>query len=228
MLSTKGWLETRLLLLVALFFFALNIASELVRMAQPLANPAPALMDFLVLWVFVPPLMAGNGIRTPAKFRASADSHSSMYLTLSLPVSRFRLLAVRAFIGMMETAAVVIFGVGAIWIFLPSFRINASPQDAVLYTLTLLAHTGGFYFLSVLLATVIEGPWRVWGTFLLIFGVRWTTMHLLPRSFDILAPIASETPLITHALPWKAISLCIGMAAICFAAASKVVESREY
>jgi hypothetical protein len=228
MLWTKGWLETRLLMLLSLLFFAINLAAELVRLTNPLKSPPPAWSDFLLMWAFVPPLLAGNGIRTPTRFRASADAHSSMYYTLSLPVSRTRLFVVRAVIGMVEAAAVVTVVTGAIWALLPSLRTNATPQAVVLYVLTLLTYTSAFYFLSVLLATMVEGPWRVWGTFLLILGARWAGMHLPQFSFDILAPIASNTPFVTHALPWKEMGICIGLCATVFVIASRMVEVREY
>ena len=226
-LWNKGWLETRLLLFYSLLVFAVNTAAELVRIGNGSANPAPALSDFLLIWVLFPPLLAASGIRTPLRFRASGDAHLSMFYTLSLPVSRFRLLAVRAMVGIVEIVAVDLVVVGAIWMFLPSFRTNAAPQDAILYVLTLFAYTIGFYSLSVLLATLIEGPWRVWGTFLLILGVRWAMMQLPPH-FDILAPLASDTPLTTHVLPWTEMCTCISLALLCFVVAWKAVEAREH
>jgi len=228
MLWTKGWLETRMVLLYSVILFAVNIAAELFRLANPSANPAPALSDFLLIWVIFPLLLAGNGIRTPSKLRASADGHQSVYYTLSLPVSRFRLFAVRAATGLLETIAVVITATTVVWISLPVFRPGATIQDAVLYVFTLLAYTCAFYSLSLLLAAMFEGPWRPWGTFLLILGARWVFGHLMPQPFDILDPIGANTPLSTHVLPWSAIAWCTGVSAICFVAASKLIEVQEY
>ena len=51
------------------------------------------------LGVNIAPLLAGAGIKTQAAFQTVKGLHGSTYFTLSLPVSRFRLLAIRAGIG---------------------------------------------------------------------------------------------------------------------------------
>jgi len=49
--------------------------------------------------IFTPVYLAGTGIKTQSGFQAMQGIHGSMYYTLSLPVSRFRLLGVRAAFG---------------------------------------------------------------------------------------------------------------------------------
>jgi hypothetical protein len=145
-----------------------------------------------------------------------------MYFTLSLPVTRFRLLAVRTAVGLVETIVVDTAVVIAMWASFPTLR-----TDTALYFVTVAAYTVALYSLSVLVAALCEGPWRVWGVFLIVLGIRWLVMYPL-HSVDILYGIAGGAPLLTHRLSWIAISVSLALAVLFLAGASKAIESREY
>ena len=225
MLWTKGWLETRLILWYVVGGFALNLGAEFMNAARGGWNAGDMLSRLTLIWILAAVMLAGNGIRTPARFRASAGTHTSMYYTLSLPVSRFRLFSVRVAIGALELIAFDVIEILVMCSIFPVLRANS--KDVVFYFVTLLAYTLAFYSLSVLLAALLEGPWRVWGTVFIVIGIRWLVVHAL-HSVDVLDGIAGGAPLLTHKLSSVAIAALFGLTALFLAAASKAVVSKEY
>ena len=109
MLWYKGWLETRFRILFMLFYAVFPI--PLFTLTVPAANPAhPASLAavagslgfFAFYYSIIPLMLAGSGIKTQADLQPRKGLHGSMYFTLSLPVSRFRLFATRAGLGMLR------------------------------------------------------------------------------------------------------------------------------
>src|ERR1700689_5339733 len=103
MLWYKGWLETRFKLLVSLGFgalFCLELHAVKAPPGPAIGNPlmAPAIL-MATSAVMAPIFLAGAGIATQVAFRSRKGLHGSTLFPLSLPVSRFRLLAVRAGLG---------------------------------------------------------------------------------------------------------------------------------
>ena len=110
MLWYKAGSETRFRILFLLVWF-LSIVL-LASFAPRGPNPAPPervlhrlRWSFLVF--IIPVMLAGAGIKTQASFTATKGLHESIHFTLSLPVSRFRLVASRAGLGFLETVGVV-------------------------------------------------------------------------------------------------------------------------
>jgi len=97
------------------------------------------------------------------------------------------------------------------------------------YTGTLIACASALYFLSVLLATFLDDQWRVWGTMIGSAVLWWLFSHTpLPASANIFQAMGKSSPLIAHTIPWTAIAFSLGLAAVLFFAALKVVQAREY
>jgi hypothetical protein len=229
MLWSKGWHETKWRVLWCLILFAITLASEYLRGVRNDTDVRALIDNLFLLWLFFPLILSGDGVHSPSGLRMSRGVHGSAYFTLGLPVSRFRLLAARAGIGMVETMGIIVVVIGGIWALFPVLRETATPADAAGYFLVLVASTCGFYALSVLLAVVVAPLWRVWFSFGLLILARWGMAHLnFPETFDCFRAIASGSPLLTHSTPWLAMMLPIGMAAILFATASKIAEQREY
>src|ERR1035438_1878093 len=110
MLWYKGWLETRfrLLFVLAMTVFLL-ILQHSTRGISPSAHSQAAVRTVLVLSngimiLLATSMLAGAGIATQPSFQATKGLHGSTLFTLSLPVSRFHLLAVRAGLGWLEMA----------------------------------------------------------------------------------------------------------------------------
>ena len=229
MLWFKGWLETRWRFLFAL---VIPLGALAARYAGGLTSPQDAsrLMSALaLLWIFDAMYLANTGIKTQAAFQTLKGLPGSMYFTLSLPVSRLRLLAVRAGIGLLETAGVNLVVCCAAWALFPLVRASSTPADLAGFVLSAFVCTTGFYALSVLFATFLDDMWQVWGSMIAIGLLRWLTIRFPPPpSVDVFRAMGAASPLVTHTMPWIAMGVSLAIAAILFLAALKIVQAREY
>jgi hypothetical protein len=230
MLWQKGWLETRLRLLFALAFIGFMLymlQSAHYGAAKPLRmivqNTAPScVMAFCAL-------LGGAGIVTQPPFQATKGTHGSILFTLSLPVTRLRLLAVRATIGWLELAALIAALCTGMWLISSPLRATVMPAEMAEYAVTLIICASALYCLSVLLATFLEDQWRIWGTMIISVAMWWLFSHIhLPASTDIFEAMSMRSPIITHTMPWSAMAFALTLAATFLFAALKIAQSREY
>jgi hypothetical protein len=235
MLWFKGWLESRYRLLFSLAFFGIFLIQARVMSgtAPPEGVKQDPLKVFAITQVFLVAtlcsMVAGAGIVTQPALQGTKGLHGSMVFTLSMPVSRFRLLAVRAAIGWLEMAGGIATMSFALWIVFPVVRAAATLPEMFDYAAALIACGSALYFISVLLATFLEEQWRVWGSLLAMGALWWLfTKTSLPPSLSIFRAMGEGSPLFTHAMPWLAMGVSTGLAAICFFAALKIVQLREY
>src|SRR5580704_6272504 len=135
MLWYKGWFETRFRILLALAFGIFFVA--VMHNANPKTPAAEqgAAGVLAFYWAIAPFLLAGAGIRTQPSFQANKGLHGSMYFTLSMPISRFRLLAVRAALGMIETSVVIACVSCIAWVVVPAFKTHSTGSDLLAYWL---------------------------------------------------------------------------------------------
>jgi hypothetical protein len=238
MLWYKNWLETRLRLLYLLGFSIFFLLSNANRMESTLARQMDSssaagriFLGTLSLFLTVFPLMlAGEGINTKASFRPNRGLHGSTLFTLSMPVSRARLLGVRTALGLIEMLAaftVVCCVMGAA---LPTLRAQLNLHDSVEYVLATFICLCGFYCLFVLFAAALQDDmFQVWASIAAILVLRILAATApFPRSLNIFQAIGSASPLITHTLPWASMGISIGASVIFFLIALKIVQSREY
>jgi hypothetical protein len=136
MLWYKGWLETRFFTLF-MFLYAI-FPIPLFTLVAPIP-PNPTLQDmqgfvgfFALYYSMVPVLLAGSGIKTPGN-SGKKGLHGSMYFTLSLPLSRFRLFATRVGLGMLEMAVVFAVAPCAVWAIFSPFRTHITNWDLCAY-----------------------------------------------------------------------------------------------
>jgi len=231
----KSWLETRglvlFLVLYALFPIALFTLSP--RPADaPQASMAGAQrgLEFLpVYYSMIAVLLAGSGIKPQAGPRAAKGLVGSPYFTLSLPVSRFRLVATRAGVGMLETVGILVIAPVAVWLTFPPLRANVTGSDLLLFWVTLFTCVTVIHALGVLLSTVLDDPWRGFAS---MFGVlllqRLLSVQSLPSFINIFRAMGPASPLFTHALPWASIATSLVASAALILVAAKVLEMREY
>lgn len=229
MLWMKAWLETRWRLLYVL---GLPLAGLALRLSGGVSSAADA--QKLLAWlsfflIFSPIYLAGAGIRTQSGLQATKGIHGSMYYTLSLPVSRFRLLGARTACGFLEIAAVDAIVFGAAWILFPRVRMMAAPADLLQLILAAIVCTACFFFFSVLLATFLVDSWQIWGS-LFVVGALWQVMARapIPASFNVFRFAGDASPLLTHTLPWPAMTISMAASIVLFAVAWRVVQTREY
>ncbi len=108
-------------------------------------------------------------------------------------------------------------------------RTMVTPAEVLKYAATLIACASVIYFLSVLLATFLDDQWRVWTTMISCAALWWVSMHApLPAFTNIFRAIGPGSPLLARTMPWNTIAFSLGLAAILFFAALKVVRAREY
>ena len=173
--------------------------------------------------------LAGAGITTQPSFQAMKGIHGSMLFTLSLPVTRLRLLAVRAFIGWVEAMCAIGMFCCALWFAAPALRGMVTANEMFEYAGTIMVCASALYFVSVLLATFLEDQWRVWGTMLTCAGLWWlSSRSFVPASADIFRAMGADSPLIAHAIPWHTLSFSVGLSMVLFLAALSIVQTREY
>jgi hypothetical protein len=231
----KGWLETRFRLLFTLSFMVLLLAlthsSGTVAPAPGARSPIVGIVLFSnpTFVVMICAMLAGAGIATQPSFQAVKGIHGSTLFTLSLPVSRFRLLAVRATLGWLEMAGAIGTICCGMWFASSQIRSSITVTEMFEYAVTLIACGSTLYFLSVLIATFLDDQWRVWGTMIAAGALWWLSSRaLVPASADIFRAMGEGSPLIAHAMPWTAMASSLGLAAILFFAALKIAQSREY
>jgi hypothetical protein len=233
MLWYKSWLETqfRLLFTLGLVGFWLIVFFSMRGIApRPGVKPAAsfaliATTQMLVIYSW----LAGAGIATQPAFQAMKGLYGSTQYTLSLPVSRFRLLAVRAGIGWLEmTLSIGMFCAG-MWLVVPVVKGSVTAREMVEYTAVLVACSSSLYFLSVLLATFLDDLWRMKGS-MIAFGALWALSSLtpLPASVDIIRAMGDGSPIVAHTVPWTTMGVSLALTAILFFAALKIVRTREY
>ncbi len=177
MLWTKAWLEMRWRLLSGL---GLPLAVVLL-MSAPRNLRGMAGVVFLLMWAAV--YLAGSGIRTQAPFRASRGLHGSTFFTLSLPVSRLRLLAIRWRVGMAATAAVIAIVICTMRFKFPIMRGDSTPADLFKLVVAAIVCTACFHCLSVLLSTFLDDVWQLFASIFAIWVVwrataKPNTVHL--------------------------------------------------
>ncbi|MBV9182736.1 MAG: hypothetical protein JO356_15605 [Acidobacteria bacterium] len=236
MLWYKNWLETRFrivfMLLFAMFPIALHTLTPLPGGSahQGSAVEMRGAVGFFALYYSIIPLaLAGSGIKTQSPFRATKGLHGSMYFTLSLPVSRFQLLAARVSVGMLETILVLAILPCAIWTIFPPLRNYVTGSDLLKYWLTVSICAFALHFLGVLLSTVLDDLWQNWTSIFGVFFLRWILSRApLPESANIFRAMGESSPLFTHSLPWTTMGFSLAVAAVLFLISMRVVERREY
>ena len=227
MLWYKTWRETRWRGLMPLAVIIYGLVQIPLR-AGPHQSGRGPLMVLPIFWLMVAIFLGGSGVKTEPVFQPMKGLHGSMYFTLALPVSRLRLIAVRAGFGMLETAAIILpcaFAAGM----LPELSGHAGPENGLRYALTVLTCATGFFGLSTLLSTVLDQIWQIWGGMAAIFLSQWLFNKFgLPQSFNIFQAMGNSSPLVAPVLPWAAMCLSLCLGAAFFLAAIKVVQTREF
>ena len=233
MLWYKSWLETqyRLYFTLALVVFWMVVFYSMrgiaprpgVKPAESFALIATTQMLVISTW------LAGAGIATQPAFQETKGLFGSTQYTLSLPVSRIRLLAVRAGIGWLEMTAAIALFCGGMWLVVPVVRGSATALEISEYTAVLVVCSSSLYFFYVFLATFLDEMARMKGG-MIAFGALWllSSFAPLPSSMDIIRAMGDGSPLIAHAMPWGAMGFSLGLTAVLFFAASRIVQAKEY
>jgi hypothetical protein len=230
MLWMKSWLETRWRFSLMMGFALLTILmGEEGGGLHSAENARNLILVQSTISILAAINLAGAGIRTQSPFRRKAGLHGSTHYTLSLPVSRARLLGVRALVGLIETAGVVTFMSVSAWLLFPLVRGTSTANDLLKHLLAIIACVLCVYCVSVVIATVLDEMWQVYGSLCLVGLGWWTSAHLaLPSSANVFGFATGASPLVTHSLPWVAMFASVAVSAALFLIALKIVSTHEY
>ena len=232
MLWYKAWLETRFRLV---FLFAVLGFMLFVQHSRPHANAVSpttgavtALVSMTLINVVVVSAVLGSaGIATQPSFAVQRGTHGSTLYTVSLPVSRLRLLLVRATLGWLECIGIVTLFCAGLWFFVPWLHAAMTGVEMVKYLAALLACGSVFYCVAVLLGSFLEDQWRVWGTMLVAGAFVFASMRFhLPAFADVLRGMTQL--LSEHAVPWSTMAFSLALAAGLLLATARIVQRREY
>ncbi len=229
MLWMTAWLETRwrLAQIIALVVLALVMGETGGGLGS--VEHARNLMGVLTfLSIFAAVNLAGAGINTQSSFRRTRGLHGSMYFTLSMPVSRFRLLAVRSGFGLLETTGINIIMIVSAWSLFSLVRGSSTFFDLLRLILAAIVCTACFYFVSVSMATVLDEIWQLYGSMFVIGTAWWVSSRFAPPSVNVFHFMGDASPLLTHRLPWPPMGVSLLTSVVLFLAALKIVETREY
>ena len=222
MLLMKAWMETRWRLLgVAMYL--------LIALAMSSLNPAGTnvLTTLWFMLTFLAISLGGSGVRSQAPLGFSEGLAGSTQFTLSLPVSRLRLLLVRAVAGMVETAAATVAVACLTWALIPNLRQTAVPGDFARLVITTILYLSAPYCAHVFFTTWVEEPYSMaYATFTLILLLL--VGHRLTPATDIVRAFSQASPLLTHRLPWPQLTASVILALILAFAAVQIVRRREY
>jgi len=221
-LLMKAWMETRWRLLGMAMYL-------LIALALSSLNPASTnvLTTLWFMLTFLAISLGGSGVRSQAPLGFSEGLAGSTQFTLSLPVSRLRLLLVRAVAGMVETAAATAAVACLTWALIPNLRQTAVPGDFARLVITTILYLSAPYCAHVFFTTWVEEPYSMaYATFTLILLLL--VGHRLTPATDIVRAFSQASPLLTHRLPWPQLTASVILALILAFAAVQIVRRREY
>ncbi len=234
MLWHKAWWEVRIRLLLAValapYLLYLVVWEAPPELLEKTPNLSTAELSAKIWKIFVldcggvlfpvsAKILAGAGINAQTSMGMARGFHGSMSFLLSLPVSRARLLAVRATAGAILTLLLGLATVAAFFVLAPE-RGLAYSVPALLPSLGgMLVVTAFFYAMAVLFTALFDEFWS--GTLgLLILGMMLGYSFAGPSPLSLLSLM--ESPTTGPVLGYTLASLAM------LYAAYRVVESKEY
>jgi hypothetical protein len=232
MLWHRFWLETRFRMIFvvvwSLFFFGVGLYPIATR---PSATADQVMGLFLIQTTFIAflaaSMLAGSGVRTQTFGRNYRGLHGSVHFTLSLPVTRTRLLLTRTAIGFAETILVVLLVSIAAWAAVGSMRAQASVSAVIGHAFFIAIASIGIGGLAVLASTVFDDvvqTWLVTGVAIMLFIFR----TQLPPWLNVIGAMTEGSPLVAGSEPWAMVAGSIAAGGLCVLAAGRVVAAQEY
>jgi hypothetical protein len=170
MLWLKAWLETRWkmvwMVLMSVLAFGMPLEVALIRQQQQLM--LVLLPVSLVLCFITAITLAGSGIQTASVRPGGSEKggEGSTLFTLSLPVTRVRLFAVRTVTGVLETVALLTLFNFVIWLLVPKLATNA--DVGLGYFAVIVSSSLAVYAISACLSTFCDEGWRYNGSVLIV------------------------------------------------------------
>jgi hypothetical protein len=221
-LLMKAWMETRWRLLILAVYL-------LIALALNFRNPAgtSVLTTAWFMLTFLAILLGGSGVNSQAPLGFSEGVAGSTEFTISLPVTRLRLLAVRAAVGLAETAAATALAALLIWALFPVTRETASPSDFARLVLSTILFLIAPYCAHVFFSTWAAEPFSLGyagGTFILLLLL----CHHIAPGMDVIRAFGEASPLKTHHVPWSQLTPSVIAGVVLLLGSGAVLRRREY
>jgi hypothetical protein len=233
MLWFKAWLEVR-------WRFAFLVGSILLVWLAPLwvtttgvHSGVPASRQWMglqlgsvLLYIFTAIYLAGSGINSQTLYTATTGFHGSMFFTLSLPVSRRRLLFVRAGLGALLTCILVVIMAGYMLFLRPE---ATSALQALMYMTRAIVCTMAVYALSVLLACVLDEMWQFMAACFF-----WGVVFVLQSRIDLVARVSPLRGMslisypLTAPMPWTPVVASLVLTGVLLWISVAVLQRKEY
>ncbi|HEY1338014.1 MAG TPA: hypothetical protein VGF59_10915 [Bryobacteraceae bacterium] len=195
MLLMKAWMETRWRILGGAVYL-------LIALGLNYRNPGGG--GVLTTAWFMLTLLAislgGSGVNSQAPLGLSEGIAGSTQFTIALPVTRLRLLAIRAAVGLVETAAAAAVTAFLIWALFPATREATTAADFARLVVTTIVFLTAPCCAHVFFSTWSQEPFSLayaGGSLMLLLLL----CHHLTPGMDILSAFGEASPLKTHRLP---------------------------
>jgi ABC-type transport system involved in multi-copper enzyme maturation permease subunit len=243
----KAWLETRsrfLTSLATLTIFCAVFVHHALTVTQGNAGFSQGLLHsewkasfyrllfvsqqyVVIIWILAVVLLGMGGI-----VREKSTGASS--LTLSLPVSRARLLGVRVCVGVLEAIVLVVVPWSAIFVVSSLARMPIMISQVESYVMLLIGGGLTYFAMAVLVSSLVEGeytaPAVAFGVVLLsaIMFDSWLRPFNLWRLVTGDFSIDRSTYLLPQHLPWLGILASLSVGVLMLLASTIVVHKREF
>ena len=175
---------------------------------------------------FVANSLAGSGVNSQTAYSPAPGNDGSMLFTLSLPVSRRRLLFVRAGLGALLTNVLIAVMAGYTLSQRPE---GANPLQAIEYLARAIVCTMAVYSLSVLISCLLATMWQLYAG--IFFWMMVLVLQLKIGFVAWLSPLRGMTLIsypLTAPFPWAPIVASLVFAGVCLAASVLVLQRKEY
>lgn len=236
MLWYKAWLETRARFLTSLATLTIFCA-VFVGHAQGMIHPEWK-ADFnrllfvsqqfiVIIWILAVVLLGMGGI-----VREKAIGSSS--LTLSLPVSRARLVGIRVGVGLLEALTLAVVPWTTIFLVSSLARMPILITQVGFYILLLVGGGSTYFAMAVLVSSLVEGeytsPAVAFGAVLLsaIIFDAWLRPYNLWRLVTGDFYIDRHTYLLSWPFPWRGTLASVSATALMLFASVKAIQRREF
>jgi hypothetical protein len=174
------------------------------------------------VWTVFAVLLGTGGLLSQA-------SGGGALFTLSLPVSRRRLLGIRAATGLAELAVLAIVPTLAIPLLSPAIGQTYGMGEALVHALCFVLSGAIFFSLAFALSTVFSDVWRPALIALAIFySVSFVEVAAAPTRFGIIETMTAQTYFRSGQLPWGGLIAAIVASGAMIYAGIRNIERRDF
>jgi hypothetical protein len=218
----NAWIETRWRLVLMLLLDAALLALQLDdtvpasvwRRRLDAAMPMMFVMNAIVL--------AGSGIATTISTRPAQTAAPSMLFTLSLPISRRRLVLVRMAVGLACALALTIGGLTVLRAIAPELRDALPIMDYLAYGACVCAVVAAAHGVSALFSSVLDQLWQTYAA----LAIAAALLVLVPATRIWRNTLDAGGA--THPATWISVVLALIGTALLAAATVRTVERRQF